>query len=237
MGWTLRSAQPDSSGASQKKKMPPLSPEPRTTEKERLGGGRPRLRDPTQLPGGRSAPLFGAFPSLSLSLSLSLFVFLRFCFGFSFCPHLCFCLFLCLQFCPFPFSVFAALSLPADVCFSESVSLCVSSCPGPQRPRSARWPVRSRERVGRRQARARTGPGLSSRGGVSKGGATSPAAGVRGARGWRGTWGRARPLCGAQHWGGGRAPLPPPKHYDLPPLNRFSFAQRPELKASALPGA
>lgn len=46
MGWTLRSAQPDSSGASQKKKTPPLSPEPRTTEKERLGGGETQAEGP-----------------------------------------------------------------------------------------------------------------------------------------------------------------------------------------------
>lgn len=34
---------------------------------------------------------------------------------------------------------------------------------------------------------------------------------------------------------GGDAPLPPPNRGDLPPLNRFSFAQRPELKASEPP--
>lgn len=37
--------------------------------------------------------------------------------------------------------------------------------------------------------------------------------------------------CGAACWGGVRALPPPSNRRDLPPLNRFSFAQRPELKA------
>ena len=42
--------------------------------------------------------------------------------------------------------------------------------------------------------------------------------------------------CGSARWGGMR-PASPANRCDLPPLNRFSFAQRPELKASRPVGA
>lgn len=204
-----------------------------------VGGERPRLRGPHSAALWDSWLFFSVPSLLCLCLSPCLSLSFCFCFGFSFCPHLCFCLFLCLWFCLFLslcfcHSVSPYLSLPL-----VSISLRVSSCllaPAPAVTRVVPPGEASGEAGGRR---ARAGLGRSARRGVSKGGAASPAAG-----GWGG--GERRPgapggasggACGAQRLGGGRAPLPAPNRRDLPPLNRFSFAQRPELKASEPAGA
>lgn len=144
----MRSARPDSSGASERERRHPLPLSP-GLGKER-GGGRPRLRGPHSAARGGLALLFGAVPALSLSLSVSLSVSLSALASLS-VPIL---VSVCFSVSGFVLSLSLCFgrSLPPDPSLLLPVHLC--ACPsvsGPQRRRSARWPV-PEQRAGRPEA-------------------------------------------------------------------------------------
>lgn len=208
------------------KKFSPPGWAPDPGRREEGGAGRdPGRVDPTRgccSPGGMSA---------SPSFSLSPLVFLS---PFLFCHpslrrlsifFLCFC---------------RCLSLPISVSLRLCVCVLLSrvpfSLPAPAlggHPDGPERAARGRAGWGRR-AGGRAG-GFAGRGRGAGGGHAAgpprvePGAG-RAGRAPGGTLGPSG-ACGAARSGGGCAP-PPPNRRDLPPLNRFSFAQRPELKAS-----
>lgn len=195
-----------------------------------MGGGRdPGPVNPTQR---GCSPSPQPLPPFSVSL----------CFSFCLSPFL----FRSIQFCLFVF--FSSLSVsPTYLCLFLCLCLCLLpslslSRPQPQdghpygpAPRQAgslvplgRKPRHSQRRGGRGAGRRLSlGPGWAP--GRRKGGASS-LPGLKCAE--RAPEALLAVACGVARLGGGCALPPPPNRRDLPPLNRFTFAQRPELKAS-----